>query len=469
MSQDVLYITIDSIRADRVGYLGYDGETTPTIDRLATEGTSFTQGIANGIPTYYSFKSLLGGIHSLSHSQSIGLPETATSIAEVFREAGYATAGFNAQNPWLTPGYGYDRGFETFEDFMSGTESGAETGQLIRRTKRLAKRAVAFSDTLTDALGQLGRIASVLADSQPLVQAEVVTDAATEWLSSRDRDQPFFLWIHYMDPHYPWTPPKEFLRTQDGADLSQIDIGRLWHTVAYQYQRENASIDEQTLRQINQLYDAELRRMDATIDRLVDTAVSNSEGGEPLIAVAGDHGTELNDHGGFSHGPRKLYQEVTHVPFLFYGPNISSAKRDLGALVDIPQTLAQHSGAVESPVEAFAGKNILEKDRNRVITEIVYDIDPVRQENTTNDLLQSHMDPPFKLIRNKESGRVELYDLESDPDEGLNLASEHPTLASELTEELDAHQAKIKRQNRTIAEKQRIRRVVANLRDEGAI
>lgn len=469
MMQNVLYITIDSIRADRVGYLGYHGNTTPTIDALAADGTYFEHGIANGIPTYYSFKSLLGGIHALSHDRSIGLPETARSIAEVFRDAGYATAGFNAQNPWLTPSYGYNKGFDTFEDFMGDSDAGPNIGALTRRAKQIGKRSVAFSDTLTDTLGQLGRIVSAIVDSQPLIQAEIVTDTAIGWLESRNRDRPFFLWIHYMDPHYPWVPPMEYLRGREGENLSRIDIGRLWHTVAYQYQRESATVDDRMMRQIDQLYDAELRRLDTSIDRLLDTVDSTIDDDELLIALAGDHGTELNDHGGLSHGPRKLYQEVIRVPLLFSGPSVPDTHREIGALVDIPQTISQLSGAVDSPVETFEGIHLLEEERESVPTEVVYDIDQVRQQNTENALLRSCTSPPWKLIRNEEVSDIELYNLDTDPNETVNRASKRLERVKELTKKLNSHRETIERRNRTVVEKQRIRRVIADLRDAGEI
>lgn len=270
-----------------------------------------------------------------------------------------------------------------------------------------------------------------------------------------------------MDPHYPWVPPKEYLRGE-GQALSRIDIGRIWHTVAYQYQRENATIDDRTLRQIDQLYDAELRRMDASIERLLETAEATADN-ELLVALAGDHGTELNDHGGFSHGPRKLYQEVTQVPLLFSGPGVPSATREIGALVDVPQTLTQHGGAVDAPVEPYEGINLFEEARGSVPTEVVYDIDHVLRKNTDNGLLRAYTSPPWKLIRNEETGSVELYDLDADLDETTNCASDRPKLVAMMTEALDAHRDAIERRNRTLAEKRRIRRSVAELKAAGAI
>jgi hypothetical protein len=181
------------------------------MNELADNGTTFEHAIANGIPTYYSFKSLLGGIHSLSNEEGIGLPDSTVSIAEVFRQQDYSTAGFNAKNPWLTEAYQYDRGFDVFRDFASTDDARINSGQITQQLKRFAKRSVSFSDVLTDRLGQLGRMANALFDSQPLTPAEPLTEAASQWLETRSSDDPFFLWIHYMDPHYPWIPPAEFL------------------------------------------------------------------------------------------------------------------------------------------------------------------------------------------------------------------------------------------------------------------
>jgi arylsulfatase A-like enzyme len=275
--QNVVYITIDSLRADRVGFIGEHRDTTPQMNELADEGTTFQHAIANGIPTYYSFKSLLGGIYSLSHQEKIGLPDSATPIAEIFQQNGYSTAGFNGRNPWLTEDYGYGRGFDEYQDFLSESQSRINTGQITRKFKRLAKRTVSFSDTLTDRLGQLGRMTNAVLGSQPLTPAEPLTEAANHWLETKPKGQPFFLWIHYMDPHYPWIPPARFLKNESASDLSRLDIGRIWHIVAHEYKKENAYIDGDTISQINQLYDAEVRRTDAAISRLVSTLKEQHE------------------------------------------------------------------------------------------------------------------------------------------------------------------------------------------------
>jgi arylsulfatase A-like enzyme len=463
MTRIVLYITVDALRADRMGFLGCDRGTTPVLDDLAADGTVFERAVANGIPTYYSFKSLLGGIHSLSHRRSIGLPETATALAEVFADAGYVTAGFNARNPWLTDAYGYDRGFDTYRDFMGGDDSRFALGRASRTAKRVAKRAVAFSETLTDRLGRYGRIASAVVGSQPLEPAESVTDAAIEWLDSRDGNQPFFLWIHYMDPHYPWVPPSSYL--DDGHDdLSRIDIGSIWHTVAHEYKMDDATVDEELLGDIERLYDGEVRRTDAEIGRLLDAIGDTRD--ETIVTVAGDHGTELTDHGGFSHGPRTLYDEILRVPLLFHGPGVPDNRNDLAGLVDVPRTVV---GLVDdvAPPETFEGIDLFGETRSGVCSEVVYDFDPARNRNAENGLLQARTEPPWKLIRNEHTGTTELYHVAEDPSEREQRTNE--TVQSELEAALDSHRDRLERRNRTIAEKQRIRERVAELKAAGVI
>ncbi len=462
MGQNILYITIDAIRADRVGFLTGEHNTTPVIDNLARKGTAVERAVANGIPTYYSFKSLLGGIHSLSHTQEIGLPSTAQSIAEVFQKAGYATAGFNGKNPWLTKSYRYDRGFQTYQDFMGSGDFGIGFGQLTRQAKQTAKRAVAFSDFLTDRLGRYSRITNTLLGLQPLQPAESVTKAAVKWINSLSGERPFFLWIHYMEPHYPWTPPAQYLNEGVRNRISRINVGSIWHTVAHKYKKETTTIDRQTLGQIKDLYDAEIRRVDSAIGRLLDVIRTESELRETTVAVAGDHGTELGDHGGFSHGPQTLYDELLHVPLLFHGYNVPNDTKEIAALVDVPQTLI---GLVEdvSPPETFEGIDLFRGTRESVSSEVIYDFDPAQDKNLQNGLLQAQTEPPWKLIRNQHTGTTNLYHIGDDPSE-QSPVTDADKIRSELEAALDQHREKIDTKNKTIEEKERIKRRIAELK-----
>ena len=469
MNQNVLYVTVDSIRADHVGHLGYDEPTTPRLDQLADRGTVCTRAIASGIPTFYSFKSLLGGVTSLGHSTDIGMPTDAMTVAEAFRDRGYRTAGFNAGNAWLTRGYGYDRGFETFRDFITDDTADDDSPfsglmPLLQRVQSLFE-GVEF---LEDKAGFAARTAFSLVGKQPLEDAETITEAALEWLENHATDdRPFFLWIHYMDPHYPWVPRAEDLAPFCDEHISALQKGRLWHKVAY---LNNASegadpVSQSELARINDLYDAEIYRTDTAIGRLLDALDAHGVRDETVISVVGDHGTELQDHGGFSHGPQKLYNELVHVPLLFEGPTVPSRTvSSVTSLLDVAPTLLDFATDGDVP-STFVGESVHEHTRDRAVTEVVYDYQPVSGKNADNDLLTSCIEWPWKLIVNHETGTQELYNLAEDPGERAALTdTNHRDVVERLTNALDAHRRTVKRRNNTRAEKARVRSMVSSLK-----
>ena len=497
---NVLYVTIDSIRADHIGHHGYDRPTTPIIDRLADRGTACTRAFANGIPTYYSFKSLLGGVPSLGYERGIGLPDAATPVAERFRRAGYRTAGISAGNPWLTPGYGYDRGFDTFRDFLTGDDAdGSDFDDWFRTAQHRVQDIAGSNEFVKDKAGLAARTFCTFTGRTPLEPAEPTTDAVLEWLDRSPDDQPFFLWVHYMDPHYPWTPRDEDLAPFSGDSFSKIEISKLWHRVSYLNKTERSEgVSRRDVGRINDLYDAEIRRTDAAIGRVLDALRSAGRFDDTLVAVAGDHGTELNDHGGFSHGPRTLYSEITHVPLVFAGPGVPSRTHDgavslldvvpsLLSLAGVDSDARQGGGAVAganassgADADSFAGTSLFDADggdgsadpvseRNCAFTEVVFDFEPASGDNADNGLLVSCVDWPWKLIRNHETGETELYHLERDPDERTDRADERSDVVDRLSTALDRYRDSVERRNHTVHEKVRVRNRVDQLKRRGEI
>jgi arylsulfatase A-like enzyme len=474
-NRNVVYITVDSIRADHVGHLGYDQPTTPRLDDLATRGLVCERAVANGIPTFYSFKSLLGGIESLGYSRDIGMPAEATTLAEAFHDRGYRTAGFNAGNAWLTRAYGYDRGFETFRDFITDEPTDGDSVfngmmPLLQRVQSL----VDGIDFIEDKAGFLARTAFSLVGKQPLEDAETISETALGWLDTHaEGDRPFFLWIHYMDPHYPWVPRTKDLEPFCDDRVSALEKGRLWHKVAYLNNASDGAdpVSPSELSRISELYDAEVYRTDTAIGRLLDALDTHGVRDETVVSVVGDHGTELQDHGGFSHGPRKLYDELVHVPLLFEGPGVPDRTvTEVTSLLDVPPTLIDLATDDASP-ETFTGRSVLDASRDHAVSEVVYDYQPVSGANGDNDLLTSCVEWPWKLILNHETGERELYNLEKDPSEQSNSADhgEHRAVVDRLTDTMQTYRRKLERRNRTRAEKAHVRATIASLRREQAI
>lgn len=470
---NILYITIDSIRADHVGYQGYDRETTPTLDRIAERGTVCTHTFASGIPTYYSFKSLLAGIPSLGQSTDIGVPGETSTLAEILKDAGYTTAGFNAGNPWLTREYGYHRGFDTFRDFLTDDpDSDTVLSNYFESFKRRVREVAEGNEFLRDKAGFSARLFCALTDRTPLESAETVTETALDWLADHSQSQqPFFLWIHYMDPHYPWVPPERYRQGTRAEELSTFEMARLWHHASHMNSTESSvkQISADDVRKINGLYDAEIRRTDAAIGRVIDHIKRQGSLEDTFVAITGDHGTELYDHGAFSHGPRTLYNEVIRVPLVITGPTVpDQSVSTITSLIDLPTSILERL-RIDSNGFGDFGTSVFESQRERAFTEVIYDIEPVSGTNRDNGILASCIEWPWKLIVNEELETRELYHLEDDPREQEDLVAEFPNRAEELAEALAEFRRRVERHNNTVHEKSRLRSRIDELKQRGEI
>jgi len=118
-ARSLILITVDCLRADHVGFMGYDRPTTPFLDSLAEESFVFPTAIVGGAPTYYSFPAILAARHPLALGRDlIGLAPGEPNLANVLQQSGYATAAFAAANPYISETFGYNQGFDTFCDFL---------------------------------------------------------------------------------------------------------------------------------------------------------------------------------------------------------------------------------------------------------------------------------------------------------------------------------------------------------------
>lgn len=447
---DILLITIDSIRADRIQ--GNRDHPTPNISNVAENGISCEQAYANGIPTYFSFKSILGGIQALSCDRGIGLPTEVRSISEVLSRSGFTTGGFNAANPWLTANSGYKRGFDHFEDFLSEKDKTSRTDamSILRNVQGRMKDG----SVLRNSFGFCSRLFCTYANINPITSGETLVDSALDWLEAHTDEESVFMWVHFMDPHYPWIPKSD----QDTAiydGLSNYDIASLWHKVA----TSNYSSEEfdQLTQTANSLYDADVQYVDSQVGRLLEQ-FARIRGGKPHSVIAGDHGTELGDHGGFSHGPDTLYQEIIHVPLIISSPDVDSdtITNPVG-LVDIPPTITDLASvdAVD-----FEGESIFDSQRENLVTEVIYDAKPASGENMDNNSLLAVVEYPWKLIFNEQTDSIELYNLEEDPDETANCAEQEKETVSYLRSIIEQHQTERQENSRTHEEVHRIRQFV---------
>ncbi|HYC61982.1 MAG TPA: sulfatase-like hydrolase/transferase [Thermoanaerobaculia bacterium] len=284
---DVLLVTFDTTRADRVGFVSGRAGVTPTLDALAKSGTVFTTAIASQPLTAPSHATILTGLHPYQHgvrnNGAYTLDAKHVSIAERLRDAGYATHAIVSAYV-LDSRFGFDQGFDGYDDDLTG---GRE------------------------------------------LDARRVADKALRWLQTRNNEQPFFLWLHFYDPHGAYTPPPDIARRFDP-------------------------------------YSGEIHYADRELGRVVEAL----RGSETLIVFTADHGESLGEHGEKGHG-LFVYDATTRVPLLFTGPGVPRGRKsdavashvdlmptilDVLGLEDHPSLLATTSPPRRAYSETFAGR-----------------------------------------------------------------------------------------------------------------
>jgi arylsulfatase A-like enzyme/predicted TPR repeat methyltransferase len=407
-AQNVLLITIDTLRADRVG-----AGVTPTIDRLAASGVRFTAARTAAPLTLPSHTTIMTGLwppaHGVRENGGDRLDERHAAVARLLKTAGYQTAAFIGAFV-LDRRFGLAQGFDTYDDQIPRDPAAADRLEAERPASAVIDRALAWLDRASPS-------------DQP----------ARPGLP----DPPFFVWIHLYDPHAPYTPPAEFLE-------------RARHVQATSHQPPATSppppATETSLR-----YDGEVMYADAQLARVVDWIGSRHLAGRTLIIVAGDHGEGLGEHGERTHG-MLLYDSTLRVPLVVVEPGRQSARRDDPvSLADIAPTILRAAG-VKPPAE-MTGRDLLGAMRS---AQVRLKPDPTIDVNVTYDVyaeteyprtagwspLQALTDGRWKTIRGGPSiGGSEVYHLQSDPAEQHDLSRAQPGIARGMSSRIDAIRA----------------------------
>lgn len=386
---NVLLLTVDTVRADHLSSYGYARETTPSIDRLAAEGVLFSNVYAQRSGTWPSLTSILTSRHPRSHGVRANgeqLDPAVQTIAELLAARGYTTAAFlcnmiNAPN----------RGFAEKQGFKTGDRDAA------------ALRAV------------------------------------LPWLES-NRDRSFFLWVHLMGPHDPYTPGRGFSRKFDTGYRGPLDGKRLTLDAIYQ---GRLRLSRRALAHIISRYDAKLAEVDSRVGAILDQLDRLDLADRTLVVFGSDHGEELYDHNFYFLHSASIYASALHVPLIVRLPGVLPAGARVDAVsenLDIAPTIFE---LLEVPTPAeFEGASLLGRIRGekgedapgRAISELgsgVYSLRTGRWHYIYNPKGYRGQNGWFPVERE------ELYDVVSDPLEKRDLAAERRDVAHELWSDLD--------------------------------
>lgn len=426
---NIILITIDCLRFDHLGCYGYKRNITPNIDALALKGVRFLQAISHGGSTATAVPSIMASIlPPLQIDEVNRIMRRSTTLAELLKETGYHAAGFHSNPALAQSRYNYDKGFDTFEDNFNkwGTLGKPTIRQRLGKKIRPLVEPI-FSRSMFNLLIKiyvLSGIADYYIHGPPYLRARELTNDAIEWL--RAQEEKFFLWIHYMDGHFPYMPPPEYLSQLRVPPVSPRKMIGLLHK-----RRDKPShLSPSEVNQLIDLYDAGIMSIDNAIGRLLDSVDSHLT--NTVVVITADHGEEFGEHGGFGH--HTVYDELVHVPLIMAGPKISSGTvvRPQVSHLDLAPTLADLIGIGRVP--NFQGKSLL--------PEIM------GEENTRDGVLITFADREkrkigyrvsgWKYIRTESLGATdtilaeETYDLKNDPGETRNLHHRGSSEASDF-------------------------------------
>lgn len=325
---NIIFLSIDALRADHLGAHGYDRETSPFLDELADRELEFRTAISASSHTREAVPALLSGRYPDVFAAN-GYRYVPKTVADRLSEAGFQTAGFHS-NPYVSRAYGYDSGFDTFDDDLV-------LGQ--NRFVALAQRA-------------LNKF--VLNKGEYHARAAEINDRSLSWLDSLDDDRPFFLWNHYMDPHGPYNPPEGY--TYANQELSNDEAQTLYQKTI---DRPDEITDEERQSLID-AYDGEIRYLDDQLREFFDALDDRGLLEESLIVVTADHGDAFGEHGYYTH-PRYLHESLLHVPLIVSLPDESGSETVTTPVstLDIVPTMLEYAGesGAELPGEPLVDRN----------------------------------------------------------------------------------------------------------------
>ncbi len=429
---NILLITVDTLRSDRLSCYGSERRSSPALDRFSREAVLVQRMTSNSPWTLPSMSSLFTG--RLPSALGMGggparLPAAVPTLAGALAAEGYLTRAI-ATNPWLKREFGFHRGFSAYTHLEEG---GVSSYQLKRM----------FWHRLLCHGPEGG-------ESKDRIRADQVTARALQWLEGVPvPGQPFFLWLHYMDPHEPYSPkPAPSPGPYRGRYLRSSGLVQ---TIMRGGLLESADLDRLQL-----LYDEEILAFDRQLGRLLSLLEQRGILQRSVVVVTADHGEEFLEHGGLGHG-HTLYDELLRVPLLVRLPGGIPARApwETGLqLIDLYPTLLALAGNVESH-PGVQGRDMagLFGGLPDSVNSGPYTGDPlaVLSEGTQDAVNWKSLEMgDFKLILDRSSGRARLFS--TDPLKGGEVDPAAQADADGIVSDLRHRIFELDRESRELAE-----------------
>lgn len=403
---NVILIVADTLRADAAEWSRQQGGRSG-LAQLAKDGAVFDRTYSQASWTRPSVATILTGQYPSVHGtvrKLDFLPDSALTLAEVFKEQGYWTSAFTT-NINVAPIFNFQQGFDEFHylepSFYFGATDSA-TKLAIYKGLRAARE----------------KVSSKMWVQNFYQDAETVDVNVEAWLQSAP-PEPFFLFVHYMDSHDPY-----FEIPYNGNGVARVST---------------PEPPAERVEELHDLYKSDVRYLDAYIQELVERLQRSGVYDRSIIAITADHGEEFHEHGGWWHGTA-LYEEQVHVPLIVkraQEPSPGRHRSDVTRTLDIAPTLVSAAG-LPLP-DTFQGIDLF----NGAVDDPI-----LAEEDLEGNRLTSIHSGEWKLITaNRDNPRglapVELFNLSEDPGERTNLATREGGRVSEMMAQLEQFRARI--------------------------
>lgn len=403
-SPNVIFIVADALRADHLSAYGYNKNHTSNIDGLAEDGILFTHHFAQSSWTKPQTATLLTSLYPSTHNTYLKphvLPGEIETLAEVLQAMGYRTGGI-VSNINLSPIFNFHQGFYDYyylspDYFFYAEESSSNLS--LYNLMRLIRERLLFKKKYVYHYYQ---------------DAAVVNERAFTWLG-KVKDAPFFLYLHYMDPHDPY-----FAHPYNGEAVARVS---------------EPNPPAEWAERMRELYDQDISYFDDKFGEFLKFLKDNKIYDNTLIIFTSDHGEEFYDHGGWWHGTA-LFDEQIHIPLII---KLSRSKKKgtidtrLVRSLDIAPTIIDT--ACGTIPKSMQGKGLMtEKDTKE---RIVFS-----EEDHENNVIKSLRSNRWKLILTQEGSPrmhspIQLFDIKNDPGEKKNVAINYPGILKDLQNRID--------------------------------
>jgi arylsulfatase A-like enzyme len=423
----VILIVVDTLRQDHLSLYGYRRPTSPHIDAWAGDALVFTDATAASSWTLPTHASMFTGLFPVSHGAHAfrgtdpvrnvkPLIEQAPTLAQLVSEAGYLTAAVVANVNFLAPRFGLDRGFETY--WVGIPRKGATFGPsdwLAREWSRWRYEEVDW----------------------PYYRAPLITDNAIRWLDAA-RPQPFFLFINYMDTHFPnGRPPTPTTASEpsmpqyEGRILTKADLDFVEPVL------QGDPIDPRIQATLIGEYNRELTFLDLELNRLFEYLDSSGLADDTYVILTSDHGEYFGEHNLLFHS-KHLHESVVKVPLVIKGPGVSPGRSSKPVhSVDIFSTVLE---MLEVSFDGLAhGNSVFAMRDTAIVAELYAGLNP----RMLDPSFHGRFDRDLKTIRWQhlklfadDRGNVQLYDWVRDPRETDDLAASETHAVREMMERL---------------------------------